>query len=90
MRCGYSNFLKEKLIGISLEDTKTIIRDPVGRQTLMNELADNTIQYTPEELIAIAQIEYDWSEKVKEMHVPPGKQLELIHKLVVEGSNFVK
>ena len=75
----------------------------------MNDLADNMIPYTPEELIAIAQTEYDWCmremlkashemgfgdnwhaavEKVKQMHVPPGEQPELIRKLVVEGSDF--
>ena len=35
----------------------------------------------------------DWHkalEKVKTMHVPPGEQPELIRKLVVEGSDFVK
>lgn len=107
----YSNFLKEKLIGIKPDDKTTIIGDPVGRQALMNDLSDDMIPYTPEELIAIAQTEYDWSmkemlkasremgygdnwhaavEKVKEMHVPPGEQPELIRKLVVEGSDFAK
>ncbi len=107
----YSTFLKEKLVGIQADDKTTIIGDPVGRQALTNELADNMISYTPEELIAIAQTEYDWClkemlkashemgygdnwqaavEKVKEMHVPPGEQPELIRKLVVEGSNFAK
>ncbi|MGA8939777.1 MAG: DUF885 family protein [Acidobacteriaceae bacterium] len=107
----YSNFLKEKLIGIKPDDKTTIIGDPVGRQALMNDLADDMIPYTPEELIAIAQTEYDWSmkqmliasremgygdnwhaavEKVKEMHVPPGEQPELIRKLVLEGSDFAK
>jgi hypothetical protein len=56
----YSDFLKEKLIGIKADDKTTIIGDPVGRQALLNELADNLIPYTPEELIAIAQTEYDW------------------------------
>jgi uncharacterized protein (DUF885 family) len=108
---GYVSFLKEKLIGISPDDKTTIIGDPVGRDALMDELADNMIPYTPEELIAIAQTEYDWCmremlkashemgfgddwhaavEKVKQMHVPPGEQPELIRKLVVEGSEFVK
>jgi len=108
---SYSAFLKEKLIGIAPDDKTTIIGDPVGRDALMNELADNMIPYTPEELIAIAQTEYDWCmhemliasramgfgdnwhaavEKVKQMHVPPGEQPELIRKLVVEGSDFVK
>jgi hypothetical protein len=108
---SYSDFLKEKLIGIAADDKTTIIGDPVGRDALMNELADNMIPYTPEGLIAIAQTEYDWCmrqmliasremgfgdnwhaavEKVKQMHVLPGEQPELIRKLVVEGSEFVK
>ena len=108
---GYREFLKTKLIGIQPDDKTTIIGDPVGRDALMNDLADNLIPYTPEELIAIAQTEYDWCmremlkasremgfgddwhaavEKVKGMHVPPGEQPELIRKLVVEGSDFVK
>jgi hypothetical protein len=107
----YSDFLKEKLIGIKPDDKTTIIGDPVGRQALLNELADNMIPYTPEELIAIAQTEYDWCmkemlkasremgygddwhaavEKVKQMHVPPGEQPQLIRKFVLEGSDFVK
>ena len=59
----YSDFLKEKLIGIKADDKTTIIGDPVGRQALLNELSDNLIPYTPEELIAIAQTEYDWCMK---------------------------
>jgi hypothetical protein len=83
----------------------------VGREALLNQLSDDMIPYTPEELIAIAQTEYDWCmkemlkashemgygddwhaavEKVKQMHVAPGEQPELIRKLVVEGSEFVK
>ncbi len=108
---GYIAFMKEKLIGIAPDDKTTIIGDPVGRDALMAELADNMIPYTPEELIAIAQTEYDWCmremlkashemgygdnwhaavEKIKQMHVPPGEQPEVIRKLVVEGSDFVK
>jgi uncharacterized protein (DUF885 family) len=107
----YSAFLKEKLIGIPPDDKTTIIGDPAGREALMSELADNMIPYTPEELIAIAQTEYDWCmremlkasrqmgygdnwhaavEKVKQMHVAPGEQPELIRKLVIEGSDFAK
>ncbi len=107
----YGAFLKEKVIGIKADDKTTIIGDPVGRDALLNELSDSMIPYTPEELIAIAQTEYDWCmremlkashemgygddwhaavEKVKQMHVAPGEQPELIRKLVVEGSDFVK
>ena len=107
----YAAFLKEKLIGIAPEDKTTIIGDPVGRDALLADLQDNLIPYTPEELTAIAQTEYEWCmkemlkashemgygdnwhaavEKVKTMHVAPGEQPELIRKLVVEGSDFVK
>ena len=60
---GYSDFLKEKLVGIPPEDKTTIIGDPVGRDALLADLRDNVIPYTPEELIAIAQTEYDWCMK---------------------------
>ncbi|MGH9586433.1 MAG: DUF885 family protein, partial [Acidobacteriaceae bacterium] len=107
----YVGFLKEKLVGIKAGDKTTIIGDPVGRDALMAELSDNMIDYTPEQLIAIAQTEYDWClkqmleasremgygdnwhaavEKVKEMHVPPGEQPQVIKKLVDEGIAFAK
>jgi uncharacterized protein (DUF885 family) len=108
---GYVAFLKEKIIGIKPDDKTTIIGDPVGRDALMAELADTLLPYTPEELIAIAQAEYDWClkqmlqashemgygddwhaavEKVKQMHVPPGEQPQVIRKLVLEGIDFAK
>lgn len=108
---GYVAFLKEKLIGIKPDDRTTIIGDPVGRDALMAELSDNMIPYTPEELIAIAQTEYDWClrqmlqasremgygddwhaavEKVKEMHVEPGEQPEVIRGLVESGIEFAQ
>lgn len=108
---GYVVFLKEKIIGIKPNDKTTIIGDPVGREALTKDLADNMIPYTPEELIAIAQTEYDWClkqmlqasremgygdnwhaavEKVKEMHVPPGEQPQVIRNLVDEGIDFAK
>jgi hypothetical protein len=59
----YAKFLKEKLIGIKPDDKTTIIGDPVGRDALLAELQDALIPYTPEELIAIAQTEYDWCMK---------------------------
>ena len=107
---SYNAFLKEKLIGIAPDDKTTIIGDPVGRDALLDELAEDMIPYTPEELIAIAQMEYDWCmremlkasnemgfgndwhaavEKVKQTHVPPGEQPEVIRRLVLEGRDFV-
>ena len=59
----YSKFLKDKVIGIKPDDKTTIIGDPVGRDALLAELQDALIPYTPEEMIAIAQTEYDWCMK---------------------------
>lgn len=39
-----------------------IIGNPIGRDGLMNELANEMIPYTPEELIAIANREFAWCE----------------------------
>ena len=59
----YIAFLKEKLIGIAPDDKTTIIGDPVGREALTKELTSDMIPYTPEELVSIAQTEYDWCMK---------------------------
>jgi hypothetical protein len=43
-------------------DTSDIVGDPIGREALISELANEMIPYTPEELIAIAQKEMAWCE----------------------------
>ena len=43
-------------------DASDIIGDPIGRDALMVELANEMIPYTPEELIAIAKKEMTWCE----------------------------
>jgi Bacterial protein of unknown function (DUF885) len=43
-------------------DTSDIVGDPIGRDALMSELANEMIPYTPEELIAIANKEMAWCE----------------------------
>jgi uncharacterized protein (DUF885 family) len=58
----YVAFLREKALGLKPGDTTEIIGDPIGREALMSELAYEMIPYTPEELIAIANKEYDWCE----------------------------
>ena len=66
----YIEFLKKKLVAIAPDDKTTIIGDPVGREALQAELEDNMIPYTPEEMTAIAQTEYDWCmrEMLKASH----------------------
>jgi uncharacterized protein (DUF885 family) len=43
-------------------DSSDIIGNPIGRDGLLSELANEMIPYTPEELIAIAQKELAWCE----------------------------
>ncbi|MEO6656068.1 MAG: DUF885 family protein [Pyrinomonadaceae bacterium] len=56
----YQAFITSKLVGIAPDDKTTIIGDPVGREALINELKFEMIPYTPEELIEIANKEFDW------------------------------
>jgi uncharacterized protein (DUF885 family) len=60
---AYANFVREKLVGIKVDDAKTIIGDPVGREALQAELSAAMIPYTPEELIALAKNELAWCTK---------------------------
>lgn len=56
----YQAFIIEKLVGIKPDDKTTIIGDPIGREALMEELKFEMIPYTPEELVEIANKEFDW------------------------------
>ncbi len=56
----YQTFITEKLVGIKADDKTTIIGDPIGREALIEELKFEMIPYTPEELIEIANKEFDW------------------------------
>ncbi len=46
----------------AVDNGDDIIGNPIGREGLMNELANEMIPYTPEELIAIANKEFAWCE----------------------------
>lgn len=56
----YSTFLMEKLVGIKADDKTTIIGDPIGRAALIEELKFEMIPYSPEELLEIANKEFEW------------------------------
>jgi uncharacterized protein (DUF885 family) len=56
----YTTFITEKLVGIRADDRTTIIGDPIGREALIEELAFEMIPYTPEELVEIANKEFEW------------------------------
>jgi uncharacterized protein (DUF885 family) len=59
----YARFLREKLVGVRMDDPTAIVGDPIGREALMVELASELIPYTPEELIALARKEMEWCER---------------------------
>jgi uncharacterized protein (DUF885 family) len=59
---AYATFLREKVVGVRANDDTAIVGNPIGREALMSELAYEMIPYTPEELIAIANKEYEWCE----------------------------
>jgi uncharacterized protein (DUF885 family) len=87
------------------------IKNPVGREVLVRELAFECIPYTPEEVLAIGWQELAWCEKerlaasrelgygdnwqeamehVKNRHVDPGEQPELIRFLTYEAIDFLE
>lgn len=56
----YTAFITEKLVGIKADDKVTIIGDPIGREALIQELQHAMIPYSPEELVGIANKEFEW------------------------------
>ncbi|HMO81901.1 MAG TPA: DUF885 family protein [Pyrinomonadaceae bacterium] len=58
----YSEYVSNRLVGIAPDDRTTIIGDPIGREALINELQFEMIPYTPEELVEIANREFEWCQ----------------------------
>ena len=57
----YGKFLREKIVGIDPKSKdEPIIGDPIGREGLLADLANEMIAYTPEELIKVAEREFAW------------------------------
>lgn len=56
---AYTTFLRTELTGREA-DPNRIVGDPVGREALVSALRREMIDYTPEELIAIAEKEMAW------------------------------
>src|SRR5262249_19383762 len=60
---GYASYLQERIAGVKPGEEGEIIGDPIGREALLSGLAGEMIPYTPEDLIAIANHEFEWCEK---------------------------
>jgi hypothetical protein len=108
---GYAKFLREKIVGFKEGEDPPIVGDPIGRDALLTDLKYEMIPYTPEELVAIANREFEWCERemlrasremgfgddwkaalehVKELHVEPGKQADLIRDQALEAIAFLE
>ncbi|RDW91084.1 Xaa-Pro dipeptidyl-peptidase [Coleophoma crateriformis] len=59
----YAASIKEGLVGIKPEEKDAIVGDPIGREGLLKDLEAEKIPYTPEELLKIGELEYEWCEK---------------------------
>ncbi len=58
----YAKYLREEIAGLKGKDEDPLVGDPIGAQALADDLAAQSIPYTPEELIAIAQHEFEYCE----------------------------
>lgn len=60
---SYSSYLKDHYTNVSVKDDGSgIIGRPIGREALIRGLRQEFIPYSPEELVAIAEKEFAWSE----------------------------
>ncbi len=58
----YADYLRREVAGLKGEDGDPLVGDPIGRETLLADLKNESIAYTPEELIAIGEREFAWCE----------------------------
>ena len=54
--------MKEEVAELKGKDEDPLLGDPIGRESLLRDLAREMIPYTPEELIAIGEKEFAWCE----------------------------
>jgi uncharacterized protein (DUF885 family) len=55
--------VREKIVGIAPGDEDAIVGEPIGHDALLADLQAEKIAYSPEEIIRIGEIEYEWCEK---------------------------
>jgi hypothetical protein len=58
----YRKFLHEKVLGIEPGADEPIVGTPIGRDALVADLASELVPYTPEELLVLAEREFQWCE----------------------------
>ncbi|HEY8551102.1 MAG TPA: DUF885 family protein, partial [Vicinamibacterales bacterium] len=58
----YARMLRERVVGTKPGEDDPIVGDPIGRQALLEDLEYELIPYSPEELVEIANREFEWCE----------------------------
>jgi len=58
----YSQFLREKVVGAREGEDEPIVGDPIGREAIVQDLDDEFIPYSPEQLVVIAEREFAWCD----------------------------
>jgi hypothetical protein len=58
----YAKHIEEDVGGLDPDDEDALVGDPIGREALLAELSFERIPYAPEELIAIAEGQFEWCD----------------------------
>lgn len=58
----YGEHLERDVGGLDPDDDDALVGDPIGREALLTELSFERVPYTPEELIAIAEKQFEWCD----------------------------
>jgi len=58
----YVDFVQERIVGVEPGEDEPIVGDPIGSQGMRADLEHEMIVYSPAELIAIGEREYEWCE----------------------------
>ncbi len=108
---GYVEFLRKRVLEIKEDEDAPIVGDPVGRVALLEQLKQEMLSYSPEELVELAEAELAWCEeemrkaardmgfgddwkaaleKVKNLHVGPGAQPDMVRELADEATEYVE
>lgn len=62
----YARFVEETVGGVDTKDEDLLLGDPIGAAALLDELRFERIAYTPDELIALAEVELAWCDARRE------------------------
>jgi len=59
----YSKFLREEIAGLKGKDEDALLGEPLGADSLAEDITAEMIPYSPQELLAIGEREFAWCEE---------------------------